>query len=166
MPSPSPRVSGGLRSRPRETLFLFLLTCILPHRSCWPSVLGYTRASCSGIWRQRRSLPRSGSSSRQAKVCRFSGIIILPWFHRYKVLASSDIVLIFIFWPAAAARDQPAVDALTVRVREIQGMTPTYICASCLHLSCADLIRHYFFRGEGPAGPGPEERGGRPQLLC
>ena len=71
------------------------------------------------------------------------GIDIPPWFYRHNVLASSDIVLISIFWLAAAARDQPAVDALTARVREIQGMTPMipiFICASFLHLSYSNFL--------------------------
>ena len=37
------------------------------------------------------------------------------------------------YLPAAAAKDQPAIEALSHRVAEIQGIVPGDPCALCLH---------------------------------
>ena len=55
----------------------------------------------------------------------FSGINTSSGLFRYRILAFSGIALILIFWFAAAARDQPAIDALTAWVSEMQSMIPT-----------------------------------------
>ena len=55
-------------------------------------------------------------------------------FYRHRILASFGIAFILIFWFAAAARDQPTIEALTARVGEIQSMLPRWMCALCLHL--------------------------------